>query len=197
MNWIEYPFLRITSALIIGILVNNLFKCMIIPCYYLALFTIALISFYIFLVLSSKDFGIKKIQGGVGLFSFILIGYLSSQLTYDKHKPLISPDSLSAATYYTATINSRPVPTAKTNKYKVIVNQVKTQNGWTTIYAEAILYFKNDTRYDFDYGDRLLIQGHPLYFESQKNPYAFDYSLYLQRRGIYLQGYVSKNDFVI
>lgn len=169
---------------------------MIIPCYHLMLFAVVLFLFYILLRLNSMNVVTKKLQGIVGLFSFILIGYLSSQLAYDIHKPMLSSGSLSDATFYTATIDSRPTPTAKTNMYKVIINQLRTQDIWTAIHDKAILYFRNDTQHEFDYGDKLLIKGHPMYLESQKNPYAFDYSLYLQRRGIHLYGFVSEDDFV-
>ncbi|MCK5279125.1 MAG: DUF4131 domain-containing protein, partial [Cyclobacteriaceae bacterium] len=192
MKWIEYPFLRITSALIIGILINNSFKYTNISCFYLMLFAVIIFSFYFLLSWKSKNLRNKKLRGGVGLFSFILIGYLSSQLNYDVRKPLLSPDSLSASTFYTSTIISKPASTAKTIKYKVEIDQVKFQDSWSDVYEEAILYFyKNDTPPDFDYGDKLLIKGHPVYVENQKNPYAFDYALYLQRQGIYLQDYIS------
>ena len=197
MKWIEYPFLRITSALIIGILVNNSFKLTKIPYYYLLLFAVAIFSFNIFLSWNSKKFWTRKLRGGVVLFSFLLIGYLSSQLTYHKHKPLLLPDSLSASTFYIATINSKPASTAKSIKYKVVIDQVKFKDSWSYVYEETILYFKNDIRHDFDYGDKLLIKGHPVYVENQKNPYAFDYALYLQRQGIYLQDYISTEDFMI
>lgn len=197
MKWVEYPFLRITSALIIGILTNNSFKFSKFPCYYTLIITLVIFSFYIFLSLNSKNFGNKKLQGGVTLFSFIVIGYLSSQLTYDKHKPLLSPDSLSYTTFYTATIISKPVSTAKSIKYKVVIDQVKIKDSWSYVYDDAIVYFNIDNRPQFDYGDKLLINGHPIYLENQKNPHAFDYALYLQRRGIYLQDYITNEDFVI
>lgn len=198
MKWIEYPFLRITSALIIGILINNSFKYTNISCFYLMLFAVIIFSFYFLLSWNSKNLWNKKLRGGVGLFSFILMGYLSSQLNYDVRKPLLSPDSLSASTFYTSTIISKPASTAKTIKYKVEIDQVKFQDSWSDVYEEAILYFnKNDTPPDFDYGDKLLIKGHPVYVENQKNPYAFDYALYLQRQGIYLQDYISTEDFMI
>ena len=197
MKWVEYPFLRITSALTIGILANNLIKCTKFPCFYTLLFTIVIFTFYIFFSVNSKIFGSKNLQGAAGLFSFILLGYLSSQLTNNLHKPLFSPSSLSMISSYTATINSKSVSTAKTVKYKVEIDRVKLQQDWFNVNDNAILYFKDVSQSDFDYGDKLLIKGHPEYLENQKNPKAFDYALFLQRQGVYLQDYIAKEDFVI
>lgn len=197
MKWIAYPFLRITTSLIFGILVNNSFKCSIISISYLLLFTILIFSFYILLSLSFKNFSNRKLQGSVGILSFVLLGYLSAQFFYQIHKPALSRDSLSVTTFYTATINSKPASTAKTTKYKVEIEQLRNKNGWSNFNNDAILYFKNDTLYNFDYGDKLLIKGHPVYLEDQKNPYAFNYALYLRRQGIYFQDYISKEDFIV
>lgn len=197
MNWIAYPFLRITIPLIVGILVNSTFKSSTISISYVLIIAIFLFSFYILLSLSFENSSNRKLQGSVGIISCVLLGYLSAQFSYQIHKPTHSPHSLSGATFYTATINSKPASTAKTTKYKVEINQLKIKNGWSNFNNEAILYFKNDTLYNFDYGDKLLIKGHPVYLEDQKNPYAFNYALYLQRQGIYFQDYISKEDFIV
>lgn len=196
MKWSTNPFLRITTSLIFGILVNNEIKCSI-AISYILFFTVLFFSLYILLSLSFKNFSIKKLQGSIGILSFVLLGYLSSQFYHQSHKPGISPVLLSTATFYTATITSKPASTAKTTKYKVEINQLRSKNGWINFNHDAILYFMNDTFKDFDYGDKLLIKGHPTYLEDQKNPYAFNYALYLQRQGIYLQDFISKNDFTL
>ena len=197
MKWIEYPFLRITTALILGIFANNHVKLAIIPSAYSLLFVTVIIAFYIFLYLKSGSSTHKKLRNGVGMLSFILVGYLSSQFNYHIHKPSLSLDSLSSATYYTATINSKPSPTSKTMKYHVEVEKIYQNDKWINSHNQAIIYFKNDAELDFDYGDKLLIKGHPEFLENQKNPYAFNYALYLQRQGIYLQDFISTDDFII
>ncbi len=197
MKWIAHPFLRITPLLIMGILVNSSFRC---PVTYLSfLLSISALIFSLNLVFSLgfKKYDLRRVQGVVGMLSFVLLGYLSAQFYHQIHKPSITTDSLSNTTFYTATINSKPASTAKTTKYKVEIKQLKNKHEWVSVNQEAILYLKNDAMYDFDYGDMLLIKGRPEYMEGQKNPYAFDYSLYLQRRGIYFQDFISKEDFIM
>lgn len=197
MNWIKYPFLRITCSSILGILASNAIQSTGSSASFILIITIILFSFYILLSLGFKNFYNRKLKAFVGILSFVLLGYLSALLYHQIHKPALSPKALSTVTYYTATINSKPASTAKTIKYKVEIKKIRPENGWSNFNNDAILYFKNDTFYDFDYGDELLIKGHPMYLEDQKNPNAFNYALYLRRQGIYLQDFISKEDFIV
>lgn len=197
MKWIEYPFLKITASLILGILANDAIKSASLSTSLFLLITIIIFSIYILLSLGFKKYHHRKLQGLAGVLSFILLGYLSAQFFYQIHLPELSQDSLSSGTYYTATINSKAVATAKTIKYKVRIDQIRNKQKWSNFKNDAVLYIISDTLNNFDYGDQLLIKGHPLYLEEQKNPSAFNYALYLQRRGIYLQDFKSKEDIML
>lgn len=197
MKWAEYPFLRITAMLILGILASTLVIYYKFSWPYSKLFIVVYFLLYIFLSLYIKNPLFKKRYGSVGLLSFVFVGYLCAQLAHHIHKPSLLPNSISTAIYYTATINSTPSPTLKTTKYNVGIEKVFIHGKWLNVNDKAILYFKKDVQNDFDYGDKLLIKGHPEFLENQKNPYAFDYALFLQRRGIYLQDFISKEDFII
>ncbi len=197
MKWTSYPFLKITSAFIIGILINESFKCDKLSCYILMLIIVIFFLFHAYSLLRSKLYSGNFLFGTTGFFSFVLLGYLSTQLIFQNNRPTLSVSTFSEATFYTAVINSKPASTPKTTKYKVNIEQVNINERWIPINTDAILYFKNNAGNDFEYGDKLLIKGYPKFLENQKNPHAFDYTLYLQRRGIYLNDFISGGDYAL
>ncbi len=193
MKWSTFPFLKITSAFVVGILLSGAYNFGEYSRYFLMLFVI-FFSYHTYLLLRSGNYGINNISGTVG---FVLLGYLSAQLTDYAKQPLLSSDSFAEVSFYKVIINSKPVSTSKTTKYLANIECANINESWIPVDTEAILYFKDDVSIDFKYGDKLLIKGHPSYLENQKNPHAFDYALYLQRRGVYLNDFISKNEFVL
>ena len=123
--------------------------------------------------------------------------FFDSSISYWINKPEISPDSISKVSFYTAIIESKSEETTKTTKYKVTIDRAKIAGKWNQIQKNAILYFSDEINANFNYGDQILIKGSPSFLENQKNPFAFDYALFLQRKGIFLQDYISTRDFIV
>jgi competence protein ComEC len=140
----------------------------------------------------------KKIMHNsmAALFSFLLLGMLSAQIAEYTHKPSISHDEIEKVTWYTLTVKSKPSSTSKTNKYRVVIDRMRLEGKWIHTKAEALLYVHKKMGETLTYGNKLLIKGHPKYLENQKNPYAFDYALFLQRKGIYLQDFLNEGGYV-
>lgn len=197
MKWTSYPFLKITSAFIIGILINESFECNKLSCYFLILIIVIFFLFHTYSLLRYKLYSGNILFGATGFLSFVLLGYISAQASFQNNRPILSADTFCEATFYTAVINSKPASTPKMTKFQVNIEHVKINNRWIPINTGAILYFKNNAGNGFKYGDRLLIKGYPKFLENQKNPHAFDYALYLQRRGIYLNDFISGSDYVL
>lgn len=197
MRLAPIPFLRITAALILGIIANTLIHSNNFSLPYSNIFTGVFFLAYFFLGILAKNPTRKKWHGRAGLLCFVLLGNFCSQLTLNINKPSLLPDTVASGTYYTATINSKPSLTSRTTKYTVGIKEMFREDKWVNMHDDAILYFEQKMHVHLDYGDKLLIKGHPEFVENQKNPYAFDYALFLQRRGIYLQDFVSNDDFII
>lgn len=80
-----------------------------------------------------------------------------------------------------------PVQKAKSIKTTVIIEQ--TVDG-TVVKQKAVLYFGRDSLRQPAYGDVVLIHTKIKEIENSKNPYAFDYKKYMQRKGIFYTAYI-------
>jgi competence protein ComEC len=190
VKWNAFPFLFLTPLLIIGILWNDYYKNTISLEFYIFVF------FIIIVVLFALRRSAARLPAGVLLcLGFVLLGHFSAHLFRYVHQPPVSSETLNQATFFTAVIDSKPVKTAKTNRYEARIQKVKLDEKWQTLEARAVLYAVDNQI--FSYGDMLLIQGHPAFLPAQKNPHAFDYSLFLKRKGIYLQAFCNKHKTLI
>jgi competence protein ComEC len=194
MRWNVLPFLFITPALIIGILLNDCFKVPENLIIFGSLLLAALLLFY-FLPRTAWRFYHQPASGILLIVCFIFLGYISAHLHWIKDKPEILSENLNRVECFTAIIDSKPDQTAKSYRYEVIIQKVKIDGAWQILNDKAILY--NLDSNIFTYGDIVLIQGRPGFIEKQKNPHAFDYSLFLNRKGIYLQTFCSKENSIL
>jgi competence protein ComEC len=64
---------------------------------------------------------------------------------------------------------------------------------WIKCREKAVLYALDKN--SFNYGTLLLLKGRPSFLQNQKNPHAFDYALFLQRKGIYLQAFCQQGNY--
>lgn len=186
MRWNVFPFLLITPALIIGILLNDYYKGPESPLFYVALLSAVIL---VVKLLSKPAYRIyhQTASGMLLGFCFILVGYFTAQMTWQAGKPAISSETLSKSQFFTAIIDSKPDKTAKSYRYEVIIQEIKIDDTWQPLNSKAILY--NLDSNIFTYGDAIMIKGRPAFLERQKNPYAFDYALFLNRKDIYLQAF--------
>ncbi len=196
MSWIIYPFARITPMLTIGILLKDLIGWPGRHWLIGLLFLLVLLSFYLFIF--NRSYHAKKniFPALAALISFIIVGFISAQLNYVLNRPGTEYKHQSAKAFYIATIISRPSATPKSIKYKASIESIKKGDLWFKAQDEVILYFKSKLNPEFNYGDRLIVKGNPTLHKNQKNPYAFDYALYLQRQGIYFQDFLSEGEFI-
>ncbi len=196
MHWARYPFFRITAGLILGILLFNAFIQENIPRYLLLLFSVIISGGYIVTLICFIRSAYKIWHGIFSALSFTLLGFLSAYLSVYPDKPY-NPDEITrTTTHYTATIRSKPVATEKTVKYEVLIDQMKHNEVWIKTSDKAILYFLDADIPEFDFGGKVLVKGHPEVLKSRRNPHAFEYSRYLQRKGIYLQHFITNDDYI-
>lgn len=194
MRWNGFPFLLVTLALIIGILLNDYFKGPENPLIYVAVLSSATLLVH-FLSKPAYRILYQTASGMLLGFCFILLGYFSAQMTWQAAKPVVSPETLSKSQFFTAIIDSKPDKTAKSYKYEVIIQEIKIDDAWQSLNTKAILY--NLDSNIFTYGDIVLIKGRPAFLERQKNPHAFDYTLFLNRKDIYLQAFCQEDNSIL
>ena len=80
-----------------------------------------------------------------------------------------------------------PVQKAKSIKTTAIIEQ---NIDGTIVKQKAVLYFGKDSLRQPAYGDVVLIHAKIKEIENFKNPHAFDYKKYMQRRGIFYTAYI-------
>lgn len=105
---------------------------------------------------------------------------------------------LKAADFYQCAI-IEPVK-EKSNSYQLtlLINAKSTDNTWSSSKGKALVYIEKDSMsLRLKFGDKLLIKGNLSFIEPPKNPKEFDYKKYLEKRFIYQQGYLTRNDWCL
>jgi competence protein ComEC len=163
----------------------------------LTLFSLAIFIFYFAEFRFFKMVSQPATKGLAAFFAFMMLGLLNAHLHQSRENPQWTTADLQEISQYTAVVNSKAVRTSKTFKYEVVIEKVKLGSDWYEFPYRALMYCISETSPDFQYGDRLMLNGHPSYIEGQTNPHAFDYSNYMKLHGIYLQGFIRENDFLL
>ena len=194
MSWRSYPFLMLTPAIITGILLH---EALVLPenQYFSGLLFILIVLSVYLVWRRSKAADRSPLLVVVLLLCFILIGLLNSQLVYLAQRPQISAATLHNCNYYLASVDSKVDKTARSNRYQITIRKIRVDTAWQQLETNAILYASDD--FTFNYGDIILVKGRPQFLEHQKNPHAFDYARYLERKGIFLQTYCKIDDHIL
>lgn len=192
MRWNAVPFLFLTPSLIIGIMIQEVYVTGENPHFWPVLFLALFSSIYFCLKFFYKYY-LKYAILPLLFISFILIGFLSSHYNWQLSDPQISEDSLSQVTQFTVRIDSKSTETVKTFRYEVYIDKIKIGDSWIPLDRKAILYALDKGK--FDYGQMIMINGNPVILKRQTNPHAFDYTLFLQRKGIFLATYVNEQNY--
>ncbi len=189
IRWNHIPFLRITASFILGVLLQQFFSDVLTD----STFMIGLAAMVGigFILIPSKKISSILAPAFFTFVGFVLLGFLSIEFTIADEKPSHSiTDLFYEVKFYTAKIVGTPEKTARSVRYQVKIEDALIGDRWNKLNKEAIIYVKDSVEDPLRFGDLLLIKGSLSLLESNKNPHAFDYSLYLQRKGIWIQGFV-------
>jgi len=192
MKWNTVPFLFLTPSLILGILIHEGLPHGVNLNFWIVLFLVIFSAFYFFLRTIYKS-QLKLVILPLLFISFVLIGILYSGFHWHFNSPKISDDSFSNIKIFTARIDSKPVETEKTYRYEATIDKIKVGDIWQKLSGKAILYAMDKTK--LEYGQMVIIEGNPVVLKRQTNPHSFDYTLFLQRKGIFLAGYFSNQNY--
>ncbi|MDL2297051.1 ComEC family competence protein [Bacteroidales bacterium OttesenSCG-928-B11] len=194
MNYKNYPIVKLLFPYLFGILTAYFFpiseKFTNPLLLFLALFLLLSVIFY-------RIFGYNK-QWVAGLllqscFVFFGISSTTHLLTPPDNEEL--PLLLLEKSMWIVTISDTPVE--KSNSVKC-VGKIQAIDSKVTLNEQAVFYFRKcEQSATLQYGDLLLINSQLSFIEPPKNPYAFDYKQYMERRGIRLTGFVDSLNFEI
>lgn len=180
------PFLKIGVPYIIGIISAELFPVTPSPGW-LGIYLSIFIFIFIFLLTRSS---FRNVLTGTLLFIFFLVsGHFNSSL---KKQKFLLPES----GIFTATMLETPVEKPRTMKAEATIKWFADKDSMQYPQEKVILYFaKSDRVPGLRPGSRIIIKASPDAIKNSGNPFAFDYRLYMERRGIRRQVYLKDADW--
>lgn len=192
-NFSAYPFLRITPAFILGIVVFHYLSDELHFPLILLLITLILFTFFTF----QNALKFNWLIGFLAISLVFLFGYF--RLQYFKgdfqREHLVHFEIDFDA--YRATIVEQPEQKANSVKSVVAIEQVYSQGVASKRVGRINVYFDKELGKNLKYGDQLLISGYPNLMEGPKNLGEFDYRNYLVYNNIFHQHFVGEKFVVI
>ncbi len=174
------PFLRITIALIAGVIaaqyfvVNEILNLLILTAIFILLIFINLKYRYS----SSVYFGVL-----LNIF-FFLLGIQANKIYY--RKPLLHEKGV-----FSAIVLESPVEKPKSYKSVVKISEVILGDSVKPTSEKLIVYFgKTPEAENLEAGDRILFSQTPQLISPKLNPYDFDFKKYYERKKIFRQVYL-------
>ncbi len=202
LQWVPYPFLRMTPVLIAGILTG----------YYTGLaFPLEgygfLLLLYALLVVGTPPryrFYISLPCGIIGLTLIFLLGGMLSNIKQENKNALHISQADSVYQYYTATVVESPQRRDKVFRTVVSVRQLVHTDSLGNIrqtrrsQGKVMLYQpEKDSLHLLQYGDQVLIKGQPELVQPPANPHAFDFRQHLAQKNIYHQQYLPAENLTV
>lgn len=182
----KIPFLRVTIALAVGIVFGTYFivpKLTIIPILLLILVVLIIIN-------NNYKYGFNTLFGaGIHVF-FIFLGIFIFQ-QYN-----IKPHFFEKGEFIATVLET---PQEKPNSYKSIlqIQAFYNADSVSETKEKIIAYFgKNENITKIKPGDVILCNQIPQLIKNNGNPFEFDYKKYLDRKRIYRQVYLSKENWI-
>jgi len=180
------PFLRITFALAIGIIIGEYLKVDI--TLYFAFLSVLL---FLLIVLHNKYKYSYSLLFGLGTqFFFILLGVLVTQ-QYNIKPVLYEKGN------FTAVILETPQEKPNSLKSLIQINAIYFNDSIKPTKELAIAYFAKDKNVkELKAGDVILFDNVPQPITNNNNPFEFDYKKYLARKKIYRQVYLPADAWI-
>lgn len=181
----KIPFLRITLAFAIGIIIGNYFEFPEIISVLCVAFTIVL------LVFLHRNYTYKRttIFGLFVLLLFLLFG----NFIYINHNK--TPHFYERGLFLGTILES---PQEKQNSFKSVIRIQACKKGDSTFQSDEklIVYFsKSENVKLLKPGNTIVFETSPQFVKNYGNPYEFDYKNYLQKKRIFRQVYLAENSW--
>ena len=195
--WSRFPFVRITSALIGGILTARHWEGLgwgawgLLGC---LLLTYVLVT----LLVSPAAFHTWGAWLGLlGLGSIFLLGYLRFGMSQVHRDPNHLQQWAALVEAYEVLVLEDPHEQADRNNVIVAVNRARVRGVWQRVQGKVRLSLPSTLSHPVRYGDVLLIQGQPRAVLTARNPYEFDYATFLGLSQVYHSHFVTEGEMVL
>ncbi|MEQ6166898.1 ComEC/Rec2 family competence protein [Ekhidna sp. MALMAid0563] len=197
--WNTYPFVRFTTALILGIVCfdfnNYLWKydltilIVIIGCYGVSVFKSQQTSFH----------KLRHLNGALALFILFFIGGILAKTKYHHHTSNHYTNIKNEIKGFSGTITSPVNERANHFRYDFELTSVFTNADSSLDTSGKIhLYIRKDSLVTpLKYGDRILVYGNFYPVQGPDNPNEFNYKKYLERQNIFSHAFIHHSDLKV
>ena len=186
----RYPFLRLLIALVIGILAAE-FITLGIP-YWIYLACILASALFVWFAPPKIHLHHKRSASlGISLQLFFLItGYALAE----KKNSQADITDLSNASGVVCRITQTPVAKTKSFKSEAFIQYALLDSEWVPVNKKMILYCPLASSAPFVYDEIVFIKSTITRPKPPLNPYQFNYKRYLEKKDVFYQSYVKKED---
>ncbi len=188
----EFPFVRFTFFLIVGIVIYHYF-----PKQNISTFVVVLI-FSVFsfalLFIFQQRFKSLILLGILGALILGLSGYVISFLRTENNSSQHYSHEVGKFEYFEVVVDN--LVEEKENSWKTVgeIKSVLIGNEILPVSGKILLYFDDNSVEKPHYGDVFFVKGNPQKITSPKNPQEFDYQRYMYYQQIEFQQYLRQEN---
>ena len=192
--WTAYPFLRITTMWILGIIAGTKWFIGFTWVFYTIVILFAgFICLAILIQRKKYDIWRTTFGGLMCLLLFLLGGYHSSNYTQAiKNNHLVKCDTILG---FTGVVNEDIQETGKFYKTNIKISKTKDLHSWIPSTGKMIIYYPKSLK--LNYGDEIIVNGTPATIPPPANPYEFNYQHYLKYQNITHQHFVAEPQHIM
>lgn len=190
--WNSYPFVRLSIALISGIICFDAFPIFWKNDTLIAIVGIVLLAISILISTKRGFYNLRHVNGILALMLIFVLGGFITNWYYQSHSESHYKFISKRVRGFSGTIVS-PV-NERTNHFRYDFQLENVFVDSSTLFTNGIihLYINKDSlsKQGFEYGDHLLVKGSFYSVPGPDNPNEFDYRQYLARQDIYSHSFV-------
>lgn len=196
IKWGQYPFVRVTLALITGILLALQTEMLQLPAAWLFLFSCIGFAFLFMGAKFRQSAFLFSVAGVWGMVCFGLFGWAVTQQRTEKNNGTHLLHQPGKVTHYIGYLNDFMLQKPTNYQTTIRVQKVRINNQWFPADGQVQLSIRKEAgRRVPAYGDVLLIKGEPRAVSAPLNPGQFDYRKYLAAHNIHHQQYLYPGQF--
>ncbi len=191
----KIPFVRLLIPFIFGILLCNYFSNLIFATTILGIIAFISLLCVFFSKKILENYSLRWIFGTILSIFIFSIGFIDSYFCTNKPPTSILQDS---ATTACGIIIQPPLIREKSTKTCLEIQAILQNNEWKKVNFKSWVYFRKDSNANLlCYGDKIILKTKFNNVTAPQNPREFDYQKYSANNDIFLQIFISKNEWTL
>lgn len=191
------PFVRLLSALIVGILTGNFGSWYHTSLPFIWLVFVVLYLLLVFLLPKTKKIYFAPFQGFLLLFIIVFSGYLLVHFRNESNWSHHVLQEKQHFEYFQARIISEVQEKPKTYQFVCAIEQIQIDDRWKKTRNKVNIFLQKDSSSSYKprFGDVFITNNKLQLINKPLNAYQFNYRKFLSYKNIYHQQYIKKQEF--